>query len=168
MPIFPIIELLQQKCRGARLTCWLHNFEVKVWEIQRAHICRIPHPLCHKHHGHHCNMNINTPHERVFVFSWNSFLWKDLIVWARAQHSLQDCTCWSVFAVIYTVHLNFLSYHTVELQWLEPRWLVYHGWVEHVLVAAGISSKYDIRIILGNFLLLSCKCIMCVLIRIAS
>ena len=37
--------------------------------------------------------------------------------------------------------------YTVELQWLEPRWLVYHGWVEHVLESAGISSKYDIRII---------------------
>ena len=36
---------------------------------------------------------------------------------------------------------------TVELQWLEPRWLVYHGWVEHILESAGISSKYDIRII---------------------
>ena len=34
--------------------------------------------------------------------------------------------------------------YTVELQWLEPRWLVYHGWVEHVLESAGISSKYDI------------------------
>ena len=37
--------------------------------------------------------------------------------------------------------------YTVELQWLEPRWLVYHGWVEHVLESAGISSKYDIWII---------------------
>ena len=35
---------------------------------------------------------------------------------------------------------------TVELQWLEPRWLVYHGWVEYVLESAGISSKYDKRI----------------------
>ena len=36
---------------------------------------------------------------------------------------------------------------TVELQWLEPRWLVYHGWVEHVLESSGISSKYDTPII---------------------
>ena len=37
--------------------------------------------------------------------------------------------------------------NTVELQWLEPRWLVYHGWVKHVLESAGVSSKYDIWII---------------------
>ena len=37
--------------------------------------------------------------------------------------------------------------YTAELQWLEHRRLVYHGWVEHVLESAVISSKYDIRII---------------------
>ena len=48
---------------------------------------------------------------------------------------------------------SFLQWHdsinrlyTVELQWLEPRWLVYQG-LEHVIESAGISSKYDIRII---------------------
>ena len=46
---------------------------------------------------------------------------------------------------LFAVHVPMLS--TVELQWLEPRWLVYHGWVEHVLESTGISSKYDIRII---------------------
>ena len=39
-------------------------------------------------------------------------------------------------------HLN-----TVELQWLEPRWLVDHGWLEHVIESTWISSKYDIRVI---------------------
>ena len=55
------------------------------------------------------------------------------------------------------------STYTVELQWLEPRWLVYHGWVEHVLKSAGISSKYDIRIIYGDFFfyLVNVCCVHC-------
>ena len=67
----------------------------------------------------------------------------------------------NLLSLIYNTHLTVLhkkSYQkgrmeekaagdTVELQWFEPRWLVYQEWVEHVLESAGISSKYDIRII---------------------
>ena len=53
---------------------------------------------------------------------------------------------WPYIATIFTKII------TVELQWLEPRWLVYHGWVEHVLVRRDfLQIRYTD--ILGRFIL---------------
>ena len=61
----------------------------------------------------------------------------------------------------------------VKLRWLEYRWRVYHDWFgERVFESLGNSSdssrKQMFRDILTNVLLLSWKCILCVLIRIVS
>ena len=71
--------------------------------------------------------------------NFNESLTNDIVSFEQLgpdQH-VHPCILIRVFALTFTV----------ELQWLKPRWLVYHGWVEHVLESAGISSKYDKQII---------------------
>ena len=58
---------------------------------------------------------------------------------------------------------------TVELQWLEHGWLVYHGCFELVLKSLGKKShSCRIRIIWSDFLFHYKNGILCVHIRIAS
>ena len=70
--------------------------------------------------------------------------------------------------------LNYTRTHpdTVELRWLEHRWLVYHGYFELVLeslgknpIAADIILSGTIK---GDFLFYNENGMFCVLIRIAS
>ena len=62
--------------------------------------------------------------------------------------------------------------YTVEFQWLEHRWLVYHGYFELVLESQGKKSHscrhYYIWENLGGFLFYIDNGMFCVLIRIAS
>ena len=62
--------------------------------------------------------------------------------------------------------------YTVELQWLEHRWLVYHGYFELVFeslgknpIAADISIFWIIK---GDFIFYIDNGMLCILIRIAS
>ena len=65
-----------------------------------------------------------------------------------------------------------LKLNTVELQWVEHRWLVYHGYFELVLGSLGKHSiAADVilfGIIKGDFLFYIDNVMLCVLIRIAS
>ena len=36
---------------------------------------------------------------------------------------------------------NDVNLSTVELQWLKPRWLIHHGWIEHVLESADFTGN---------------------------
>ena len=62
-------------------------------------------------------------------------------------------------------------FYAVELQWLEHRWLVYHGYFKLVLESQGKNPiAVDIimfGIISGDFLFYIVKGMFCVLIRIA-
>ena len=64
--------------------------------------------------------------------------------------------------------LSFLN--TVELQWLEHWWLVYHGCIELVLESLGKKKSHScrLRIIWSDFLFYYKNGILCVHIRIAS
>ena len=64
------------------------------------------------------------------------------------------------------------AFNEVKLQWLEHRLLVYHDWFEHVFwvprkLFGQLESKY-LRTFQGNFLILSWKYMLCVLIIIVS
>ena len=68
--------------------------------------------------------------------------------------------------------LRFLCLNTIDFQWLEHRWIVYHGYFELVLesltknpIAADIIV---FEIISGGFLFYIENGMLCVLIRIAS
>ena len=71
----------------------------------------------------------------------------------RERVIVRLCSMRLVVANMLSSRYDFKIPNTAELQWFEPRRLVYHGSVEHVPESAGISSKYDIRIISGDFLL---------------
>ena len=63
--------------------------------------------------------------------------------------------------------------YTVELQWLEHRWLVYHSYFELVLESLGKNSMTSADFIIfeimqDDFLFYIDNGILCVLIRIAS
>ena len=55
---------------------------------------------------------------------------------------------------------------TVKPQWLEHGWLVYRGWFELFFQSLQNSSNSSRKQIFSFFL--SCNCMLCVLIRIAS
>ena len=69
-------------------------------------------------------------------------------------------------------HTTRTKLFTVKLQWLEHRWLVYHGYFELVLESLGknyIAANIIIfGIIYGDFLFNIENGKFCVLIRIAS
>ena len=58
--------------------------------------------------------------------------------------------------------------NTVELQWLEHRWLVYHGLFELIFDSLRNVSDSSRSQILREILLFYYEIVLCVLIRIAS
>ena len=64
---------------------------------------------------------------------------------------------------------SYNKLNTVELQWLEYRWLVYHGCFELVLESLGITHlAADLGKLIVIFLFYIENGTLCLLIRIAS
>ena len=79
----------------------------------------------------------------------------------------------NLITIKFDTNLLYDVLNTVELQWLEHRSLVYHGYFELVLESLGKKSMIAADIIIfgiiwGDFLFYIDKCMLCVLIRIAS
>ena len=89
---------------------------------------------------------------------------------------LHDClSSWKLVLINdeqFDFHSTSCFPYTVDLQWLEHRWLVYHGYFELVLESIGKNPIAADIIIFGitqcDFLFHIDNVMLCVLIRIAS